>query len=147
MVLMQTETYLPQEQLGAALERARKEPILVLGMLTSAHCPFCIAIKREQLTPRMRSSAKPAIVVVEFDVDRSQEFNMPNGQRLTARQWGKQYGMTLTPTVAMLNEHGGPLGTPLVGYASRDFYAIYLEEHIQAAAIYWQRLQGRKARP
>jgi hypothetical protein len=51
--------------------------------------------------------------------------------------------MVLTPTVAMLNEHGGPIGTPLVGYASRDFFAIYLEEHIAAAATYWQKLRSR----
>lgn len=49
--------------------------------------------------------------------------------------------MTLMPTLAMLDLSAKPLSKPLVGYASRDFYAAYLEDQIQAAATYWAKIR------
>ena len=155
---MNQETYLSVDQLLSALDHAWRDPVVVAGLFTSVHCPFCLALKREQLTPRMRSSVTPRLVVVEFDVDRMTPFALPNHQQgaqqttpakslppgpsTTVTQWGKAHGMSLTPTLFMLNEKAEPLSgpqhAPLIGYASRDFYAVYLEERIQAAHAYWK---------
>jgi thioredoxin-related protein len=152
---MNQETYLSVDQLLAALDTARREPVVIAGLFTSVHCPFCLALKREQLSPRMRSSITPRLIVIEFDVDRQKPFLLPIDPKttetnaraaapsMTVTQWGKLHGMTLTPTLFMLNEKAEPLAEPLIGYASRDFYAIYLEERIRAAQAHWQKVRSR----
>lgn len=136
--------YLPAAQIDTALLLAMKNNLVVAAMLTSAQCPFCIAIKKEQLGPRMLSKEQPELVVVEFDVDDTRKIQLPDNSRVTAREWGQRYNMKLTPTVVMLDPKGRPIGSPLVGYASRDFYATYLEEHIQAANRVWQNARQAK---
>jgi thioredoxin-related protein len=123
--------------------KAHLERRVVAALYTSEHCPFCIAIKREQLTPRMRSTQKPELVVVEFDVDAREFIELPTGGRMTVRDWGKQHDLKLTPTLVMLDFNAKPITEPLVGYASRDYYATYLEEQIQLA----HRRLTTKARP
>jgi len=125
--------YFPARELPNAIRLAHDEKIIPAALYTSAHCPFCIAIKKEQLTPRMRSTATPRLLVVEFDVDVSEPFTLPNGQRMTVKEWGKRYQLMLTPTLVMLDFDAKPISTPLVGYASRDYYGVYLEEQIQSA--------------
>jgi thioredoxin-related protein len=137
------ELYFSAQQLAAALTKAHDEKRVVAALYTSEHCPFCIAIKREQLTPRMRSSVAPGILVVEFDVDDRTPISLPNGARMTVKEWGRQHGLKLTPTMIMLDYNATPLTDPLVGYSSRDYYAVYLEDHIQSA----QRRLQPKARP
>lgn len=75
----------------------------------------------------------PRLLVVEFDVDNRNPITLPNGSRLTAKEWGGRYQLKLTPTLVMLDFDARPITEPLVGYASRDYYAVYLEEKIQTA--------------
>jgi len=125
--------------LVATLQRAQQaRNLVVAGMLTSHRCPWCVALRKEQLDPRMRASQAPQLMVVEFDVDDTAPIQFPDGKQRTARTWGDAYGMTLTPTVAMLDRMARPLAPPLVGYGSRDFYGAYLEEQIRIAHGYWQ---------
>ena len=105
---------------------------------TSARCPWCIALKKEQLGPRTKAQTGPGLIVVEFDIDDDAQFSMPDGSRTTARAWGQRYGLKLTPTVVMLDHLAKPLTAPLIGYSSRDFYAVYLEQQIEIAQRFWQ---------
>ena len=136
---MGKEIYLPAGQLQQALAMATKTHLVPAAMLTSHHCPFCIALKIEQLTPRMRSALTPGLIVIEFDVDDPTPLTLPNGSRLPARAWGQRFGLRLTPTLVILDPAAQPVGKPLVGYASRDFYGAYLEDYIQSANSLWQK--------
>lgn len=138
---MTSNTLIPPHQLTETLKSARQHSAVVAGLLTSPRCPWCVALIKEQLEPRVRSNQTPRLLIVEFNVDDPTEFLLPGGHRGTARQWGDTYGLKLTPTVAMLDQMARPLLAPLKGYASRDFYGAYLEEHITAANKYWQNLR------
>lgn len=140
---MAKETYLPPTELIAALSRARQEALVVAGIFTSEHCPFCVALKKEQLTPRMRSAAKPELLVIEFDSDRNQLFSTPGGSRQTASDWVKKRGMKVMPTLFMLDQRAEIIGKPIVGYALRDFYGAYLEDQIKAADALWTELRKK----
>jgi len=135
------ELFFSAAQLVSALEQATRQESVVAGLYSSEHCPFCVAVKKEQLAPRIRSTSRPGLIVVEIDTDNRQPFSLPNGQRVTATEWGRQHRITLMPTLTMLDVSAKPLTKPLVGYASRDFYAAYLEDQIQAAAAYWSKLR------
>ena len=140
---MAKETYLQPTELITALSRARQGSIVVAGLFTSEHCPFCVALKKEQLSPRMRSSAKPELVVIEFDSDRNKLFSTPTGSRQTVSDWVKKRGMKVMPTLFMLDQRAEIIGKPIVGYALRDFYGAYLEDQIKAADALWTELRKK----
>lgn len=130
---MNHDIFYPASQLLKAIERARKEQLVMAGLYSSDRCPFCIALKKEQLAPRMRSDTPPGFIVVEFDADITRPFTLPDGRRMTAKEWGRMHRLTLFPTLVMLDDAANPITPPLVGYASRDFYPVYLEEAIKTA--------------
>lgn len=135
---MTANTLIAPQRLIDTLKSARRQSAVVAGLLTSPNCPWCVALIKEQLEPRLRSGQSPRLLIVEFNVDDPAEFMLPGGHRSTARRWGEAYQLKLTPTVAMLDQLARPLLPPLKGYASRDFYSAYLEEQITAANNYWQ---------
>lgn len=136
---MTTPPAIAATELIATLKRAQQSRSLVVaGMLTSHRCPWCVALRKEQLDPRMRATPAPQLLVVEFDIDDTMPIHFPDGKKRTARSWGEAYGLTLTPTIVMLDRMAKPLAPPLVGYGSRDFYGAYLEDQIRIAHGYWQ---------
>jgi len=128
----------PARDLSVMLKRAAARELVVVGFYTSHSCPWCVAVRREQLEPRLRSNDHPKIAIIEFDADADSAFTLPDGRRQTARQWAQALGFRLTPTVAVLDRTAKPIISPLVGYSSRDFYGAYLEEQIRQAQLYWQ---------
>lgn len=106
---------------------------MVAALYSSDRCPFCAALKKEQLAPRMRSDSLPGLVVVELDADNPRPFTLPDGRRMTVKEWGRLHNLNLYPTLVMIDDAANPVTAPLVGYASRDFYPVYLEDSIKAA--------------
>jgi len=131
----------PARELTAMLKRAAAREVVVLGFYTSHSCPWCVAVRREQLEPRLRSTDLPKVSIIEFDADSDAAFTLPDGRRQTARQWAHTLGFRLTPTLAALDRTAKPIVSPLAGYSSRDFYGAYLEEQIRQAQLYWQNLR------
>ncbi|NBW00170.1 MAG: hypothetical protein EBR85_00375 [Betaproteobacteria bacterium] len=131
----------PAQELTSMLKRAAARELVVVGFYTSHSCPWCVAVRREQLEPRLRSSDLPKVAIIEFDADSNVVFALPDGRRQTARQWAETLGFRLTPTLAALDRSAKPIVPPLVGYSSRDFYGAYLEEQIRRAQLYWQNLR------
>lgn len=129
---------IPARELTAMLKRAAAREVVVLGFYTSHSCPWCVAVRREQLEPRLRSTDLPKVSIIEFDADSDVAFPLPDGRRQTAHQWAHSLGFRLTPTLAALDRTAKPIVSPLVGYSSRDFYGAYLEEQIRQAQLYWQ---------
>ncbi len=135
---MSQQLFISPSGLTQQLSDARSGAAVVAGLYSSERCPWCVALKNEQLIPRIRATQNPKFRVVEFDADSHLRFALPDLSKKTAKQWARGLGFRVMPTLVMLNEHGAPLGEPLIGYSSPDFYAAYLEERIKAAHIYWQ---------
>lgn len=127
------DRYYPAAEIKKALAMLRDQQSVVAALYTSERCPFCVALKKEQLSPRMRADSQQRLIVVEFDADLTEPFTLPDGRRMTAKDWGKAQGFSLLPTLVMIDQQAKPITAPLVGYASRDFYPAYLEEAIKAA--------------
>ncbi len=128
--------------LNSLLRQARAGELVVAGLYSSDTCPWCVSLKKEQLLPRMRSAMQPRLAVVEFNADSDSAFLLPDRRKKTARQWAAEFGFRVLPTLAVLNQAASPIGESLIGYASPDFYAAYLEEKIKTAQHYWQKLRG-----
>jgi thioredoxin-related protein len=126
--------------LASLLQEARAGAFVVAALYSSDNCPWCVSVKKEQLAPRMRAGTLPKLRIVEFNADADLAFLLPDRSKKTARQWAASLGFRVMPTLAMLDERAMPIGEPLIGYASPDFYAAYLEDKIKAAQTYWQTL-------
>jgi thioredoxin-related protein len=117
-------------------------------MLSRPGCPYCEAIRREQLLPLANQpAASDKAQFVEFDVtskDRlagnsnagASQINAPE----SANALAKQLGIRLAPTLLFVGWAKTPesprfqeLAERLVGYGSRDFFSAYLNERIALA--------------
>jgi len=133
---MGQENYYSAPQMDRAFAHAQRQQCVVAALYTSQHCPFCIALKREQLTPRMRSDAKPCLIVIEIDPEREKILRFPQSEPKTTVAWARQHNLALFPTLVMISASGSALTAPLIGYSSKDFYSSYLDDQIRAAQAY-----------
>jgi thioredoxin-related protein len=129
------------------LTQLRKDKLLAIVMISRPACPFCEAIRREQLLPMQRaqktSAALPKLVLVEFDFTITTKFEAavnPGQSRIAApenpRKLAQQLGIKLAPTLLFLgwekaSREFQELAERLVGYGSRDFFSAYLDERIE----------------
>ncbi|MCL4744617.1 MAG: thioredoxin fold domain-containing protein [Burkholderiaceae bacterium] len=154
--------HLPRpESLAALLVRAERERRPIVALFSQAGCPFCEAIRREQLLHLASEHDSRGVIVVEFDIADARAFaasargNDPRAGAPAAgassaaiasrspqppnwREADSPEGLAralqirVTPTVAFLGPRG-ELAQRLVGYASRDFYGAYLDERIESS--------------
>jgi len=115
---------------GAA-SRERRIPILLF--FDREDCPYCERALREYVVPMgadvpwrddalMRQvEADRAVPVVGFD-----------GRATTHGALAARYGVSLTPTVLVVDGSGKPLAEPIVGLLTADFYGAYLEDALRA---------------
>ena len=143
---------LQPESLVALVRRADRERKLIVALFSQKGCPYCEAIRREQLSHLAREQEQRGVIVVEFDIADRRAFAA--GERgasptaETARStasaktaWlaagspealARAFEVRLAPTVVFLAARG-ELAERLIGYTSRDFYGAYLDDRIEVA--------------
>jgi thioredoxin-related protein len=141
---------IPAEQLPAALQEATKArgDLVLVAMASLPNCPWCDLVLRDQLLPRMRSADRPQLRAVILDITDRRPMRRPGADRpevglewlaQSPQQWARWHRIRMAPTVFPIDLAGRPIGEPLVGYSSVDFYGAYLEDRIQLAKAYWAR--------
>ena len=126
---------LPQARdLAADATAAARARTPILLFFDRVDCPYCERALREYLVPMSGEEpwrAKAIFRQVEVDQD------LPvidfSGKPTTHRALAAQFRTTLTPTIILVDAKGAPLGTPLVGLMTPDFYAAYIGNAIDAA--------------
>jgi thioredoxin-related protein len=130
------------------LIQLRTDKTLAVVMISRPACPYCEALRREQLLPMLHaqnaSSMTKNLMLVEFDFTVTTRFETvvnPGSSQIAApenpKKLAQQLGVKLAPTLLFLgwtkNGEFKELAERLIGYGSRDFYGAYLEERIQSA--------------
>ncbi len=120
---------------------------VVVVMASLPNCAWCDLVLRDQLIPRMRSTQSPQVGVAILDItDRrpirieSRSGDRPPEARWLLEsplEWARQHNIRMAPTVFPISSSGKPIGEPLVGYSSADFYGAYLEDRISLAQRHW----------
>ena len=107
----------------------------LLLAVTREGCPYCAQLRREVLAPMIVSGEysdrlliremmmEPDTTVVDFD-----------GQENSTSAVAARYGVSITPTVLLLNSSGQPLVSPIVGINTSEMYGHYLDQAIATAA-------------
>lgn len=114
-----------------------KGQLVLLALVSLEHCPYCKLLIREQLVSRIREG-RPAVQVLEFDLSDSRPIAAEGSQPLPSpREWARRHRFKLAPTVTAITPSLSPVGSPLLGYSSLDFYSAYLEDLILAGRASW----------
>ncbi|MCX7673466.1 MAG: thioredoxin fold domain-containing protein [Thiobacillaceae bacterium] len=115
-------------------EQARARRAAVLIAFVSPNCPYCALALREVLVPTSLNPDYQDKLVMRRVYTREQ---LPlrdfAGRRTTHRDFSRQLGIFLVPTVVLFDPDGQPLAKPLVGITMVEQYGYDLDEAIAQA--------------
>jgi thioredoxin-related protein len=127
------------------LEQMRTERRVLVALFSRPDCPYCEALRRDQLIHLAREGDDLGVVVAEFDFTDDTRFSDADPASLfgaSPADFARRLNVHLSPTVVFLGQRG-ELAERLVGYGSPDFYGAYLDDRVQAAT----RAAGSSTRP
>lgn len=120
-----------RQEAAATAERG----VTLLLAITREGCAYCAKLRREILAPMIRSgdyADKVRIREMMMEPDASiMDFS---GQRTTTAKLAARYGVSITPTVLLLDSSGNSLRPPITGFNNADMYGFYLDQAIAEAA-------------
>ena len=119
-----------REEAAAAAEMG----VVLLLAVTREGCSYCAQLRRDFLAPMIRSGEymdkvriremlmEPETAVRDFD-----------GGLTTTAEIAARHGVSITPTVLLLDSAGTRLRPPITGISNADMYGFYLDEAIAEA--------------
>ena len=116
---------------GRTSARERK-PILLF--FDRQECRYCEQALREYLVPMSRDEWKDRALFRQVDIDRPLALTDFDGKVTTHEALAARFGVSLSPTVLVVDGRGRILAGPLVGLTTVDFYGAYLENALAEAA-------------
>ena len=120
----------------AVLREAARDRTVVVALFSLPGCPFCEAIRRDQLRHLAREQAAQRVRVVEYDLTDRRPFGGPAARTPapdSPAALAASLDVRLAPTGAFIGPDGREIAERLVGYSSPDFYGAYLEQRIAQA--------------
>lgn len=121
------------EDLARTAQEARDRRVPVLLAFMQKQCPYC-ARARRYLDPLAAQGWGGRAILYEIDVDDTRRLRDFDGRWTTPRELARRHGVTVVPTVIVVDAAGRPLADPLRGIAVEDFYAFNLERALETAA-------------
>jgi hypothetical protein len=119
--------------LAADAAAVRRERIPLVLFFDRDNCPYCERALREYLVPmsregRWRTDAR----FRQIEIDRPLQLVDFSGAATTHRDFAMRHGVSLSPTVLVVDADGTATGSPIVGLTTVDFYGAYLENAFEA---------------
>jgi thioredoxin-related protein len=121
----------------AATSRQNRMPLLLF--FDREECPFCERALREYLVPFSRDEWKNRALFRQVEIDRTLPVRDFDGTVTTHQALAARYGISLSPTVLIVDAQGRAMAEPIVGLLTVDFYGAYIQN---ALADAWARLKS-----
>ena len=127
---------LPKAQnLQADAAQAQRARLPILIFFAAESCPYCHIVEEDYLQPMFNSGAYASkILFRKLLIDDDSSLRDFSGKNIASADFARQQGVTLTPYVKFFGPDGKELVPGLLGLTTRDFYAGYLEQAIDAAS-------------
>jgi len=123
----------------AAEARAKRVPVLIAFMQQS--CPYCAIARRDHLLPLQADPQwRERVLIREVQTDRSTALRDFAGTATTHRAFARSHDVRKVPTLMVFDADGRPVGQPLTGLLTRDFYQLYIEQAIEGGLA---KMRGR----
>lgn len=114
----------------AAQVRSERRPLLLF--FTTPGCPYCRAVRRGYLAPRLAEPDGGGVLIREVSVLGRSRYPGLDGRPVTDRDLAARFGVNAVPVVCLVDDSLRPLADPLVGL-NADFYETYLQRAIEQA--------------
>jgi thioredoxin-related protein len=115
---------------AAAAERG----VTLLLAVTREGCRYCAQLRREFLAPMIRSGDYfYKVLIREMMMEPDTAILDFSGQVTTTAEMAARYGVSITPTVLLLDPSGKRLQPPLTGINNAEMYGLYLDQAIDEA--------------
>lgn len=122
--------------LAADAREVRGARMPIVMFFAAEDCPYCHVVEDDYLRPMFNSGRyRETILFRRVLIDDTRELTDFQGNSVAPDVFAKRYGVSLTPQVKFLDANGKELVPGLIGLMTRDFYAGYLEDAIDAAVM------------
>jgi len=124
---------------------ARDKDLPIAIVFVADHCGFCERLQDTFLAPLTRDGklGDRALVYI-FDINATGKVTDFDGERLRTPYFVRRYGVFATPTIALVDPDGTPLGSPLVGFNSPDEYGALFDNALDDAVALMHSPDGPK---
>ncbi len=113
------------------LEMKHKSLGLVL-MLHAEHCPYCVLMEDEILSPMVISGDYDNKVLIrKLQIDEARDVTDFSGKTVEASDISDRYKASLTPTLVFLDSQGNELVKKMIGINTVEYFGAYLDEEIE----------------
>jgi len=119
--------------LAADAAESRRDRVPILLFFDRDECPYCEQALREYLVPFSREEWKGKALFRQIGIDRRDALVDFAGATTTHDAFAARYRVFLSPTVLFVDAGGRPLGEPIVGLLTVDFYGAYLDNALKTA--------------
>jgi thioredoxin-related protein len=117
----------------------------LLLAVTREGCRYCAQLRREFLAPMIRSGEYvDKVRIREMMMEPDTAITDFSGQVTTTAKIAARYGVSITPTVLLLDSSGNSLRSPITGINNADMYGFYLDQAIAEATAARARDQQRE---
>lgn len=130
-----TAAELPKARnLAADARQVRSARMPIMLFFAAEDCTYCHIVEDDYLRPMFNSGRyRDTILFRRVLIDDTRELTDFQGNPVAPDVFAKRYGVSFTPQVKFLDANGKELVPGLVGLMTRDFYAGYLDDAIDAA--------------
>jgi len=113
-----------------------KKVVPILLLFAEEDCNYCKRLEGDVLGPLRLSGVDPHQVIVRKVMLESYETIRDfSGKTRGAESYGMEKGVSVVPTVALVDENGLDLVPKIVGYQASGLYESYLDEAIKVSTL------------
>lgn len=125
------------QDLAALGQESRRTGVPILLMFSTESCVHCERLEEEVLRPMRLSGVDPQQVLVrKVMLDEYETLRLFSGKKQDADRYAyRDQGVSVVPTVALLDGNGNELVPKIVGYSTPGIYENYLNEAIKVSNL------------
>jgi len=120
--------------LKALGKKSRRATVPILLMYSTEDCQYCARLENEVLGPMRLGGDDPGRVIIrKVIMEEYETLRDFYGKKRNAESYAYAQGVSVTPTVMLVDENGKELVPRIVGYQTPGLYDAYLDEAINVS--------------
>ena len=121
------------KDLAADAAASARDRVPIFLFFDRHDCPYCARALAQFVVPMSNEPRwRDRALYRQVEVDQPLPLVDFDGRATTHEKLATRYGVSLTPTVLVVDGAGAVIGKPIVGFLTVDFYAAYLESAVDA---------------
>ena len=112
--------------------QTKNKPLMLI--FRASYCRYCRQLEKDELLPLLQdTTVRDRVIIRTITLDTGHNLRDWQGTELSPKQLGKQYQVSITPTLVFVDSQGKELVEAIKGYNGSEFFGAYLENAIAQA--------------